>query len=72
MIRFHIPNMTCGGCAKSVTKALLSVDPHARIETDPPAREVRVGSTSDESALRAALSGAGYPDKQWPEAKRDV
>ena len=26
MLRFYIPNMTCGGCAKSVTKALLSVD----------------------------------------------
>ena len=31
MHRFYIPNMTCGGCAKSVTKALLSVDPQARI-----------------------------------------
>lgn len=63
MISLHIPNMTCGGCAKSVTRALLSVDPHARIETDTPSREVRLESTSDESALRAALSDAGYPAK---------
>lgn len=27
MLRFYILNMTRGGCAKSVTKALLSVDP---------------------------------------------
>lgn len=64
MLRFYIPNMTCGGCAKSVSKALLSVDPQARIETDAPAREVRVESTFDESAFIAALSAAGYPDKQ--------
>lgn len=64
MLRFYIPNMTCGGCAQSVTKALLSVDPQARIETDPPAREVRVESTMDESAFLAALNDAGYPDKQ--------
>ncbi len=64
MLRFYIPNMTCGGCAQSVTKALLSVDPQARIETDPPAREVRVESTMDESAFLAALNEAGYPDKQ--------
>lgn len=32
MLRFYIPNMTCGGCASSVTKALLSVDPQAVIE----------------------------------------
>ena len=64
MHRFHIPNMTCGGCAKSVTKALLSVDPQARIETDPPAREVRVDSAMDESAFLVVLHEAGYPDKQ--------
>ena len=67
MHRFHIPNMTCGGCAKSVTKALLSVDPQARIETDPPAREVRVDSAMDESAFLVVLHAAGYPDEQRPE-----
>ena len=56
--------MTCGGCAKSVTSALLSVDPQARIETDAPAREVRVDCLLDESALLVALAKAGYPDKQ--------
>ncbi|MFM0302275.1 heavy-metal-associated domain-containing protein [Paraburkholderia sediminicola] len=64
MLRFYIPNMTCDGCAKSVTKALLSVDPQACIEADPPSREVRVDSALDESAFIAALSEAGYPDKQ--------
>ena len=64
MIRFHIPNMTCGGCARSVTKALLSIDPQARIETDPPAREARMDSALDKSAFLAVLSEAGYPDMQ--------
>ncbi|TCV97718.1 copper chaperone [Luteibacter rhizovicinus] len=64
MHRFYIPNMTCGGCAKSVTKALLSVDSQARIETDPSAREVRVDSALDESVFLAVLSEAGYPDKR--------
>ncbi|EGM71944.1 heavy-metal-associated domain-containing protein [Shewanella sp. HN-41] len=64
MLRFYIPNMTCGGCAKSVTKTLLSVDPQARIETDPSTHEVRVDSTLDENAFLTALTEAGYPDKQ--------
>ena len=64
MIIFHIPNMTCGGCARSVTKALLSIDPQARIETDPPAREARMDSALDKSAFLAVLSEAGYPDMQ--------
>lgn len=72
MLRFYIPNMTCGGCAKSVAKALLSVDPQAHIETDPPEREVRVVSALYESAFVAALSEAGYPAKQWLGAKSEI
>ena len=37
-----IENMTCGGCAKSVTKAIQSVDSAAKIETNPAARAVKV------------------------------
>ncbi|KFK95927.1 heavy-metal-associated domain-containing protein [Serratia sp. Ag2] len=61
MFSFYIPNMTCGGCAKSVTKALLSVDPDARIETDPRTHEVRVDSTVEESSFLDVLSDSGYP-----------
>ena len=61
MLRFTVPNMTCGGCAKSVTRALQSVDAGARIETDPAKREVLVETRIAESALRAALEEAGYP-----------
>lgn len=64
MRRFHIPNMTCGGCAKSVTKALLGVDPQARVETDPLTREVSVDSGMDEGAFLSALSDAGYAAKR--------
>ena len=68
MHRFHIPAMSCGGCAKSVTKALLSVDPQARIETDPPTRTARVHSALDRSAFLGVLHEAGYPDKPQPGA----
>ncbi|OAT51960.1 heavy-metal-associated domain-containing protein [Providencia heimbachae] len=61
MITLTIPNMTCGGCAKSVTKALLNVDAQAQIETDPTTRKVQVKSNIEESTLRTALSAAGYP-----------
>lgn len=61
MLRFHVPNMTCGGCARSVTAALSSVDPKARIDTDPAAREVRIETSAAEEALRAVLKEAGYP-----------
>lgn len=58
---FRIENMTCGGCAKSVTKAIQSVDPNAQIETDPASRMVRVETTATPEALRQVLEEAGYP-----------
>ena len=34
----HIENMTCGGCARAVGKAITRVDAQARVEADPPRR----------------------------------
>lgn len=61
MLRFTVPNMTCGGCAKSVTKAIQSVDADARVETNPEKREVLIQTRASEIALRSALQEAGYP-----------
>lgn len=57
----RIENMTCGGCAKSVTTAIQSVDPDARVETDPAERMVKVETTATQVAIRRALEEAGYP-----------
>ncbi len=57
----RIENMTCGGCAKSVTRAIQSVDPDARVETDPAERTVKVETTATQVAIRRALEEAGYP-----------
>jgi copper chaperone len=60
-MELKIENMTCGGCAKSVTKAIQSVDPNAGIETNPAARTVKVETTATSAALQKALEEAGYP-----------
>ena len=56
-----IENMTCGGCAKSVTKAIQSVDSAAKIETDPAARAVKIDTTATQAAILEVLEEAGYP-----------
>lgn len=60
-MNLKIENMTCGGCAKSVTKAILSVDPAAKVETNPETRMVRVETTASLAALQQVLDEAGYP-----------
>ena len=61
MFQFTVPGMTCGGCARRVTNAILSVDPQAQIVTDPPSRDVKVTTKANEQVLLTALSSAGYP-----------
>ena len=63
-MEFHIDNMTCGGCAKSVTKAIQSVDPEAKVDIDLGAKGARVTSNSDETAIVAILDDVGYPPRR--------
>ncbi len=56
-----IEGMTCGGCARSVTKTIQSVDPSAKVEADPPTRRVKIETTASSTALLKALEKAGYP-----------
>ena len=60
-MHLHIENMTCGGCARSVTKAIQSIDPSAAVEADPSTRSVVVRTASPQAAIEAALAQAGYP-----------
>lgn len=60
MLRFHVSNMSCGGCVKGVTSAIQSVAPGAKVDADLSAREISVSGTNDEDAVIDALKRAGY------------
>lgn len=60
-MRFHIENMTCGGCARGVTRAIHAVDPAAGVEADPATRKVAVISSQPREVFETALAGAGFP-----------
>jgi copper chaperone len=62
-MKFHVENMTCGGCARAVTAAVKSINPAARVEADPPTRAVQVESSRPETEIRAALEQAGFPPR---------
>ncbi len=60
-MELKIENMTCGGCARSVTKAIQSVDPTAKVETNPAARTVKIGTTATSADIQKVLQDAGFP-----------
>ena len=59
-MHFHIETMTCGGCVRSVTKVIKSVDPAAEVKADPATHSVDVTTTAPRERLAAVLADAGY------------
>jgi copper chaperone len=63
-MQFHIQNMTCFGCARSVTAAIQSVDKAAVVKADPENRKVDVETSAARAEIEAVLAEAGYPVRQ--------
>ncbi|OHC45827.1 MAG: heavy metal transport/detoxification protein [Rhodobacteraceae bacterium GWE1_64_9] len=59
-MQFHIETMTCGGCARGVTKAIQGVDAAATVTADPPNRRVDVTTIAPREQIVAALTEAGF------------
>lgn len=60
-MKFHIQNMTCFGCARSVTAAIQSVDRDAVVKADPHNRRIEVETSVPRAEIEAVLVEAGYP-----------
>ncbi|RUM06173.1 heavy-metal-associated domain-containing protein [Rhizobium chutanense] len=60
-MEFKIENMTCGGCARSVSKVIQSVDADAKVDADPATRMIKVETSANPADVRQALAQAGYP-----------
>lgn len=59
MIAFEVPDMTCGHCASTITKAVAAVDPAARVQVDLTRHRVEIEpGRADAAAYRQALSAA--------------
>lgn len=61
MLEFNLPDMTCGHCASTVTKAVKQMDPDAKVEVDLNAKKVKVDSREERPQIAAALTEAGLP-----------
>ncbi len=62
-MEFHVEGMTCGGCVRSVTKAIELIDPQASVQADPASRRVQVQTSASEAQIVAALTDAGFPPR---------
>jgi copper chaperone len=59
-MEFSIPDMSCGGCANAITRAVTSLDPAAKFDVDVPAKIVAVTSTLPTARIIEAMEAAGF------------
>ena len=57
---FTVKGMNCGHCTQTITKAILGLDPTAKIDTDIPRQTVPVTSGLDQEKLSEAIIDSGY------------
>jgi copper chaperone len=60
MERYHVPEMSCGHCARTIEKAVKGVDPQAQVSVDLASKQVSVTSTAEAAAVALAMKQAGY------------
>jgi copper chaperone len=60
MHQFNVPDMTCGHCASTITQALKSEDPAARVEISLAEHLVRVDSILSRDDIAQRIAEAGY------------
>ena len=60
MITLRIEDMTCGGCAGRIARAIAGLDPEARVVVDVASRLVRVTTTAPAAELVDEIGEAGY------------
>lgn len=60
-MQLHIENMTCRGCARSVTATIREVDADATVEIDLPGKIVKIESAQSAERFTQALDEAGFP-----------
>lgn len=59
-IELLVPDMTCGHCVATITKAVQAIAPQATVSTDLAAHRVSVEGANDVEAVRRAIVEAGY------------
>jgi copper chaperone len=60
MIELKVPDMTCGHCASTITRAVKALDPAAQVEISLEEHRVRVQGKAEKEAVLRAIAEAGY------------
>ena len=60
MLKLKVAGMTCGGCASSVTRAVIAAAPGTKVSVDLKSGEVAIDGAANKQAVVSAIEDAGY------------
>ncbi len=60
---YRVDGMTCEGCVRAVTRALLKTSPDAHVQVDLTGGTVAVAGIGSDDTVRAAIEQAGFEYK---------
>lgn len=72
MTTFRIPDMTCGHCASTISRAVASVAKDALIDFNMQEKLVRISGDTPEAELADAITNVGYAVEAAPVAPAPV
>ncbi len=59
-LKMTVPDISCDGCAESITESIHTMEPDAKVEVDVKAKTVTVESAASEETIKQAITSAGY------------
>lgn len=59
-LQLKVPNMACSACVTTITQAVTTLDPAAKVEADPKTKLVNIDTQQPETAVKNAIVAAGY------------
>lgn len=59
-MKFEVKDMSCGGCANAITRAVTAADPRAILEIDVATKVVAIDSATQPDTFISAIEAAGF------------
>ncbi len=60
-LQLTVPKLACSACVNTITKAVKTVDPNAKVQAEPKTKLVVVETQADQTAIQDVIAAAGYP-----------
>lgn len=67
-LKLTVKGMTCGGCVRSVTRAIQRIDESAEVRVDLPSGRVEIDGSLNAEQAASAIDEAGFSVESPPRA----